>query len=66
MLAVGVGLLITLLPTPKGLSPEGQKFLGLLMTVIILWVTEAVPIGVTALIAAAGLILFKIQPAAKA
>lgn len=66
LISLGIGILIAILPTPAGLSPEGHKFLALLITVILLWVTEAVPIGVTALIAAAGLILFNIQPAAKA
>ncbi len=66
LIALGVGIMIAILPTPAGLTPEGHKFLALLITVIILWVSEAVPIGVTALIAAGGLILFNIQPADKA
>lgn len=66
LLSLGIGIAIALLPTPSGLSPEGHKFLALLITVILLWVTEAVPIGVTALVAAGGLILFNIQPSAKA
>jgi solute carrier family 13 (sodium-dependent dicarboxylate transporter), member 2/3/5 len=38
----------------------------LLTTIVLLWVTEAVPIGVTALLAGAGLILLKIQTAQNA
>jgi solute carrier family 13 (sodium-dependent dicarboxylate transporter), member 2/3/5 len=58
-LAIGLGLY--LLPTPSNLPPEGHKFLALLITVVILWVSEAIPIGVSALCAAAGMILFGIQ-----
>ncbi len=58
-LAVGVG--IYLLPTPDNLPVAGHKFLALVMAVIILWVSEAIPIGVTALCAAAGLILLGIE-----
>ncbi|MFO7751007.1 MAG: SLC13 family permease [Desulfobacteraceae bacterium] len=60
--AAGLGLLVMLLPTPDNLTPEGHRLLALLITVVVLWVTEAIPIGVTALLAGAGLILFNIQP----
>ena len=66
ILAFGIGLGIYAIPTPEGLSPEGHRFLALLITVIILWVSEAVSIGVTALIAAGSLILFQIQKPAAA
>ncbi|HSM75482.1 MAG TPA: hypothetical protein VK852_12625 [Desulfobacterales bacterium] len=46
-----------LLPQPDNLTPEGHRLRALLTTVVILWVTEAVPIGVTALLAGAGLFL---------
>ena len=60
-IAVCLGLGVYLLPTPENLSPEGHRFLALLLAIVILWVTEAIPIGVSALVAAAGLILFGIQ-----
>ncbi len=60
-LALGIGIM--LLPRPENLPVEGQRLLGLLITVVFLWVSEAVPIGTTAFIAAASLILLKIQPA---
>jgi len=60
-LAVCLGVGVYLLPTPENLSPEGHRFLALLLSIVILWVTEAIPIGVSALVAAAGLILFGIQ-----
>ena len=61
VIALSLGLLIILLPRPDNLGPEGHRFLALLLPVVILWVTEAVPIGVTALLSGAGLILLKIQ-----
>ncbi len=66
LIAVAAGLFIAALPTPEGLSPQGQRYMALLVTIIILWVSEALPIGVTGLLAGAGLIFFQIQPAAKA
>jgi solute carrier family 13 (sodium-dependent dicarboxylate transporter), member 2/3/5 len=61
LIALGLGILVMLLPTPENLTPEGHRLLALLTTIVILWVTEAVPIGVTALLAGAGLILLNIQ-----
>lgn len=43
---------ISLIPTPTGLPPDGQKALGILAFVTILWVTEAFPLGLTALFGA--------------
>lgn len=60
-ISIGLGVLIYALPTPAGLSPEGHRFIAFLVTVILLWVTEAIPIGVTALLVGGGLLLFKIQ-----
>lgn len=61
VIAIGLGLFVYLLPTPDNLSPEGHRLLALLTTVVILFVTEAIPIGVTALLVGSGLILFNIQ-----
>jgi solute carrier family 13 (sodium-dependent dicarboxylate transporter), member 2/3/5 len=61
--ALAVGILVMLYPRPENLPVAGHRLLALLITVVILWVTEAVPIGVTALLAGSGLILFKIQGA---
>jgi sodium-dependent dicarboxylate transporter 2/3/5 len=66
IISLVVGLGIAFLPTPEGLSEQAHRFLALLVTVVLLWVTEALPIGVTGLLAGGSLILFKIQPAAKA
>jgi sodium-dependent dicarboxylate transporter 2/3/5 len=59
--SVGLGLGVMALSTPDNLTPAGHRLLALLVTIVLLWVTEAVPIGVTALLAGAGLILLGIQ-----
>jgi solute carrier family 13 (sodium-dependent dicarboxylate transporter), member 2/3/5 len=66
LIALALGILIMMMPRPENLSPEGHRLLALLTTVVFLWVSEAVPIGVTALLAGAGLILLKIQSAQNA
>jgi solute carrier family 13 (sodium-dependent dicarboxylate transporter), member 2/3/5 len=66
LIAFGIGILVMLLPRPDNLTPEGHRLLALLLTVVILWVSEAVPIGVTALLAGAGLILLNVQTAQSA
>ncbi|MCU0615215.1 MAG: SLC13 family permease, partial [Desulfobacterales bacterium] len=66
LIALALGIAIMMLPRPENLTPEGHRFLALLITVVVLWVSEAVPIGVTALVAGAGLILLHIQPAENA
>lgn len=66
LIAIAAGIAVYLVPTPEGLSDRGHKFLALLTTIIILWTSEAISIGVTALMVGAGLALFGIQPLAKA
>ena len=66
MIALALGILVMMLPRPDNLNPEGHRLLALLITVVFLWVSEAVPIGVTALLAGAGLILLKVQSAQSA
>jgi sodium-dependent dicarboxylate transporter 2/3/5 len=43
-------LLLLLLPCPPGLSPEGWKVMALAALMLSWWVTEAVPMAVTALL----------------
>jgi len=42
--------LILLLPEPPGLSPAGKRTAALFAAAVILWATEALPIGVTSLL----------------
>ncbi|MCX7880212.1 MAG: SLC13 family permease [Ignavibacteria bacterium] len=55
------GIIIVLLPTPDGLNNTGHHLLAFTVSIILLWLTEPIPIGITALLVGAGLILFKIQ-----
>lgn len=45
-------IIISIIPTPPGLSTGGQRALGILGFVTILWATEAFPLGLTALFGA--------------
>jgi len=65
LICFGIALLfcitILLLPTPEGLPARGHRFLALLTLILILWVSEAIPIGITALLAGGGLIALGVQ-----
>ncbi len=65
-IAVIAGIAVYLLPTPDGLSDRGHKYLALLVAILVLWTSEAISIGITAIGVGAGLILFGIQPLGKA
>lgn len=58
--ALAVGLFSLLLALPTGLSPSAHRLLALFVAVIVLWVSEALPIAVTALVIPAGLVLLGI------
>jgi solute carrier family 13 (sodium-dependent dicarboxylate transporter), member 2/3/5 len=64
-ISLAVGAIVWALPNPEGLSNEAHRFLALLATVILLWTSEAIPIGVTAILVGCGMIVMKIQPIAK-
>lgn len=59
--AIIVCFAIMLLPKPADLSVAGHKFFGVLAMVLILWISEAIPIGITALLVGGSLIAFKVQ-----
>ncbi len=59
IISVSLGIIVILLPRPETLTPEAHRLLALLITIVFLWVSEAVPIGATALLAGAGLIFLK-------
>ena len=54
---VGIAVLIVLaaffIPNPEGLAFEGKMMLGILVACIVLWITEAIPIVITAWLFAA-------------
>ncbi len=65
---VGAGLLIFLailfMPTPAGLTPEGQRALAVMALAVVFWSTEALPISVTGLLGVVLLILLGAVPGA--
>jgi len=60
-ISLAVGLLIWLLPTPEALGTRGHAFLALLATVVIMWTSEAIPIGVTSILVGCAMIVLNIQ-----
>ncbi|MBQ3059793.1 MAG: anion permease [Desulfovibrio sp.] len=61
-IALALGIFVYILPTPAELPPAGHRLAAVLVPVIFLWVSEAIPIGITALLATAGMIAFKVTP----
>ncbi len=59
-----VGVSVLLLPLP-GLTPEAHRLAAVVLLVIVYWLTEAIPIPVTALLGAALAVVLGIAPAAK-
>ena len=55
-----VGLLV--LPLPS-LSPEAHRLAAVMAAVVVLWVTEALPMPITALIGAAACVVLRVAPA---
>lgn len=50
VLAFAVGAIVCLMPLPDGLTPQGQKALGLFLALITLWATEPVPLPIISLL----------------
>ena len=61
IISIVAGLLIWLIPTPEALGARGHAFLAMLAAVVILWTSEAIPIGVTSIGVGCAMIIFKIQ-----
>ncbi len=66
IISFAAGLIIWLLPTPETLGTRGHAFLAMLATVVLLWTTEALPIGVTSIGVGCALILLNVQNAKSA
>jgi len=62
VLAPAALLLLLLVPMP-GLKPEAHRLAGILGAVVVLWVTEALPLPVTALLGAAACVVLGVAPA---
>lgn len=54
---IGLCAVVLALPTPDGLSPEGQRVLAVAALAIGLWCTDALPAGVTGVVVVIGLVL---------
>ena len=50
LLGVTAAIVVMLLPTPEGLTPEAHKTAALFLLMGVWWATEAVPVAVTALV----------------
>ncbi|ACU90127.1 SLC13 family permease [Desulfomicrobium baculatum] len=66
LIAAGIFLLIYFLPRPESLPVEGHRLGAILVPVVFLWVSEAIPIGITALLATALMIIFKVAKSSAA
>ena len=62
VLALAVFLLLLLLPLP-GLTAEAHRLAAVLGAVVVLWVSEALPLSATALLGAAACVVLGVAPA---
>lgn len=60
--AVLAFILIVKLPTPQGLTPQGQRALAYMVAAIILWVFEVIPIAVSSALLVMLMGLLKVYP----
>jgi len=57
-------IFLTLLVLPlSGLSPQAHRLAAVMATVVVLWVTEALPLPVTALLGASACVVLEVAPA---
>jgi sodium-dependent dicarboxylate transporter 2/3/5 len=63
---VGLFLFIYFLPRPESLPVEGHRLGAILVPIVFLRVSEAIPIGITALLATALMIIFKVTKSSAA
>jgi di/tricarboxylate transporter len=60
--SIALAAVVLLLPTPQGLTPEGQRLGALFAGILVLWATEALPIAVTALLPLMTAVMLLIAP----
>lgn len=48
LIAIAVYVFLTSLPSPAGLTPHAQKALALMVSAVITWIFEVIPIGISA------------------
>ena len=59
-LAIAIAVVTLLAPTPEGLTWQARNLIGVIAIGIVLWVTEALPIAVTALLVITLLPIFQV------
>jgi sodium-dependent dicarboxylate transporter 2/3/5 len=60
-LSILILLLILALPTPEGLTPQGQRAIAIFVMALILWSTAAIPLSVTGILVIAALPLLGVM-----
>lgn len=50
VVSIIIYFVISNLPIPEGLTPEGLTSIALMVTAVILWITEAIPIAISSLV----------------
>lgn len=63
VLLAPIGFLVILASPMHGLSPAAHRLAAVLAAVVLLWVTEALPLPVTALLGAATCVVLQVAPA---
>src|SRR5690606_21982885 len=58
-----MAFIAVLLTSFDTLSPEAHRLAAVMAAVVVLWVTEALPLAVTALLGAAGAVVLRVAPA---
>lgn len=62
LIAPAIFITLLLLPMPA-LKPEAHRLAAVMAAVVVLWVTEALPLPVTALVGAAACVVMRVAPA---
>ena len=62
-LAVAPVVFAGILLAPSSLNPEAHRLAAILAAVVVLWVTEAIPMPVTAMLGAAAAVVLRVAPA---
>jgi sodium-dependent dicarboxylate transporter 2/3/5 len=62
VLAPAAFVALLVLPLP-GLKPEAHRLAAVMASVVVLWITEALPLPVTALVGAAACVVLRVAPA---
>jgi anion transporter len=53
-----IGASLFVIPAPTGVNPDGWHVLGLLIPIVVIWATEAIPVGVASLVFLALVVAF--------